>query len=106
MSRLYSMEMIVSKNDGEKLSVKDQSEIQEVFKEQWNDDPTEWTDNCHFQREAVQIFFSAESSLCGGESEEEAHDRIVRAVKAVVPTCSVTTRWTYLEDLPYEEYTD
>jgi len=50
--------------------------------------------------------FGAEGTLCGGESEDEAHDRIRDAVKKVVPDCSVTTQWTYLEDLPYEEYTD
>ena len=44
--------------------------------------------------------------LCGGESEIEAHRRIRDAIKKEIDECSIKTRWTYLEELPYEEYID
>jgi len=84
MSRFYSM------GDFEK--------IKKVYSEEWADDTGFRSDE--------GAMFGAEGTLCGGESEDEAHDRIRDAVKKVVPDCSVTTQWTYLEDLPYEEYTD
>ena len=45
-------------------------------------------------------------SLYGGQSEEEAHEEIVKAIKKTKPYCRIRTRWTYLENLPYEEYGD
>ena len=43
-------------------------------------------------------------SLGGGLSDEEAHEEIYKAIKKIKPYCRIKTRWTYLEDLPYEEY--
>ncbi len=45
-------------------------------------------------------------SLGGGLSDEEAHEEIYKAIKKIKPYCRIKTRWTYLEDLPYEEYGD
>ena len=45
-------------------------------------------------------------SLYGGQSDEEAHEEIYKTIKKIKPYCRIKTRWTYLEDLPYEEYGD
>ncbi len=45
-------------------------------------------------------------SLYGGMSDEEAHEEIYKAIKKIKPFCRIKTRWTYLEDLPFEEYGD
>lgn len=95
MSRFYSMELIVEK---EGLSEEEFKKIERIYAK-------EWVSGAGFKDEEGAMF-SSEGALCGGESEEEAHDRVRDAVKGIVPDCSVTTRWTYLEELPYEEYTD
>lgn len=51
-------------------------------------------------------FYSGEGCLSGGQSEEEAHDQITKALKAINPQALVKTRWTYVEELPYSEYGD
>jgi len=50
--------------------------------------------------------FIGEGCLCGGKSEEEAHEEISKAIKEIKPEAKVKTQWTYLEDLPYETYGD
>lgn len=50
--------------------------------------------------------FDGEGYLCGGMSEEEAHDEIYDALKKINTEAKIKTQWTYLEDLPYEEYGD
>ena len=50
--------------------------------------------------------FVGEGSLYGGQSEDEAHEEISKAIKELNPKAKVKTIWTYLEDLPYEEYGD
>lgn len=108
MSRFYEMTMEISnpKKDGI-LSVKDKAAIKTVFKKEWGEDQINWIDDpTHKSRESQTATYFGNGNLCGGELEKEAHDRIVKAVKTVVPTCSVLTRWTCLEYLPYEEYVD
>ena len=95
MSRFYSMELIVEKDSP---SQEEFVKLQKVYDSEWG------TDSGYKSED--NAMFGEEGTLCGGETEEEAHDRIRDAVKEVVPDCSVTTRWTCLEDLPYEEYTD
>ena len=52
------------------------------------------------------IIIEGDTSLSGGEGEEEAHARISKAIKAKYPKAKVKTIWTYLEDLPFKEYGD
>ena len=52
------------------------------------------------------IVFEAQTYLCAGESELEAHNRLSKAIKTKFSQAKVKTRWTYLEDLPYEEQGD
>lgn len=63
----------------------------------WEGSASSWED---------QRFFEGEGSLYGGQSEEEAHEEIYAAIKKINPAAKIRTRWTYLEDLPYEEYGD
>lgn len=50
--------------------------------------------------------FEGEGCLCGGESEEEAHSEISKALKETVPGARVKTKWTYLDERPYTVYGD
>lgn len=50
--------------------------------------------------------FTGTGTLCGGMGESEAHEQISKRLKELNPEAKVITRWTYLEELPYEEYGD
>ena len=50
--------------------------------------------------------FTGEGRLTGGQSEEEAHEEIYKALKAMNAAALISTRWTYLEELPYSIYGD
>lgn len=63
----------------------------------WDGQTSRWKD---------EVFFDGEGSLCGGMSEEEAHQEIYTALKKINSEAKIRTRWTYLEELPYEEYGD
>lgn len=43
--------------------------------------------------EESDFFGKAEFSLCGGESEKGAHDRMSGALKAAVPKASLASKW-------------
>ena len=53
-----------------------------------------------------KTIFRGECWLCGGESEQDAHDAISARIKAEYPSALVFTRWTYLENLPHTDYGD
>jgi hypothetical protein len=63
----------------------------------WDGSTSSWED---------QRFFEGEGSLYGGRSEQEAHEEIYAAIQKIKSDAKIKTRWTYLEDLPYEEYGD
>ena len=100
MSRYYSMDMEVKKVE---IDDAEFGKIKRVFEEEWGKDG--YAEVIQDDGYSIAVF-SSERSLCGGESEEEAHERIRDAVKKDIGKCNVRTRWTYLEDLPYEEYED
>lgn len=57
----------------------------------------------HWAEHEGQLISSAESSLCGGETEEEFTDRLAKAIwKANKAFCFVDVRATYLDALPCE----
>lgn len=58
------------------------------------------------EKDYEKDYLTCRGSLYGGQSEEEAHEEIYKALKKIKPYCRIKTRWTYLEDLPYEEYGD
>lgn len=64
----------------------------------WKYDAGTWT------RDKNIIAFAGEGSLCGGQSEEEAHEELVTYLKTIDPKIKVETTWTYLEDLPTNTY--
>ena len=97
MSRFYAMEMGVEKAE---MSEKEFQTTRQVFAEEWTSDEGV----LDVDEEGAVAKFSAEGTLTGGKTEEEAHDRMVKAVKAKIPNCRVITRWTYLEELPFDEY--
>jgi hypothetical protein len=69
--------------------------IRQVFEEEWEEDEINW---------AAADFCQARSELCG--SKDDAHARITKKIKEKIPDCTVITRWTDLDDLPYETFTD
>ena len=50
------------------------------------------------------IRYEGEGCLCGGQTEEEAHEEIVTEFKKINSEIKVRTCWTYLDELPFEEY--
>lgn len=95
MSRFYSMGLEVKKDY---LTEAEFQIIKEIFNGEWAED------DGYLNGEGATFF--GENSLCGGVTEEEAHNSIRDIIKKEIPDCSVLTRWTYLEDLPCEEYRD
>lgn len=53
-----------------------------------------------------RVFFSGEGSLYSGQSEGQAHSELACMLKTVYPDAKVRSAWTYMEDLPYEEFGD
>lgn len=58
------------------------------------------------EKDSSEDYLICRGSLYGGMSDEEAHEEIYKAIKEIKPSCRIKTRWTSLEDLPYEEYGD
>lgn len=52
------------------------------------------------------LCFTGEGFLSGGQPEKEAHEQIYVALNAMNPNALVSTKWTYLEELPYSQYGD
>ena len=100
MSRLFRVDLHVEK---EKISEMVFEKIKNIFKEEW-----EYNEGFKVKVENSEIaVFTSESCLYGGEEEQEAHARIRDQIKKEIGNeCKVKTRWTYLEDLPSEEFID
>jgi hypothetical protein len=94
MSRPYDMSVEISGYDPAKVS-----EIQAAATEEWpfND----WS-----SPDETTMYASAQSTLCGGESEEQFTERLTVAIwRANGSYCDVSVNATYLDDLPYETHT-
>ncbi|MFH0899135.1 MAG: hypothetical protein V2A73_00760 [Pseudomonadota bacterium] len=91
MSRWYRNETFVSLD--REATKDDAAKVEEAFADEWAVENWALFDD--------QITVWGEGSLCGGESESEAHARITRKIRELIPKCRVETQWTYLEDLPY-----
>jgi len=91
MSRSYRITVIA-------LGVPEET-LEKVMTERfgWEGQADSWDD---------KVYFTGEGALYGGKSEHEAHDEIAGMLKSVYPEAKVCTQWTYLDDLPYEEYGD
>jgi hypothetical protein len=91
MSRYYEMGVEISGyNRDKEPQIKQAAEEQWPFQDWWPSDEG-------------GMYTSAESTLCGGESEEQFTERLSVAVwRANGSYCEVLVKATYLEDLPYE----
>ncbi len=77
----------------------DELQLQRVCAEQFG-----WEGESSHRKE--QTTFDGEGYLCGGMSEWQAHEEIYAALKQINPDAKIKTQWTYMENLPYEEYGD
>ena len=91
MSRCYRL-FVVATEISEK-------QLQEICSEEfgWDGETFSWKD---------EVTFDGEGHLCGGQSELEAHEEIYNAIKKINSKAKIKTQWTYLDELPYEEYGD
>ena len=97
MSRFYEMSVEVSGHDPAKVA-----EIQAAAEQEW---PLEDWWFAGDDGEAGTMHASGQSSLCGGESEEEFTERLSLAIwRANGGYCRVSVDATYLENLPYETH--
>ncbi len=94
MSRAYAMYVRIVGFDPKR-----KDEIIEAAKSEWNFDD-DWSEH------KDEITCNGESSLCGGESEEQFTQRLSTAIwKANKKFCTVEVNATCMEDLPCECHT-
>ena len=100
MSRWYEMNVRIVGFDTSK-----EHDIQDAAGEEWNFDDYNWHTHKP-EKGPITMSGGGQSSLCGGESEDEFSKRFIEAVwKANKGYCVVEVNATYLEDLPSEFYT-
>ena len=93
MTRQYSMCINIEKFKEDKFE-----EIAIAIEKEWNIEGT-------FGDEKTKHSFHGDSSLTGGETEDEFAKRVAKAIwRANGGACDVTVHATYLEDLPCETY--
>ena len=63
-----------------------------------------WKENADSDLNEDIVWFEGEGTLCGGQTDEEAHNQIWERLKEINPNISIQTTWTYLEALPSESY--
>jgi len=96
MSRFHEMSVEVSGHDRAKVA-----EIQAAAEQEWAFDDW-WFAG---EDDAATMHASGQSSLCGGETEEEFTERLSLAIwRANGGYCRVSVDATYLENLPYETH--
>lgn len=94
MSRSYQMDLYVTNFDPTKVK-----EIMKAAAKEWDFNFQK------FNKESLEIFSSGESCLCGGLSEEEFANILMKSIwKANGPYCNIRIEATYLEDLPFNTY--
>jgi hypothetical protein len=99
MSRLYEMTVTISG-----YHPANTDKIQAAAEREWPF--TDWWDSDDEDLDTPPLEASAQSSLCGGESEEEFTERLSVAIwQANGGYCCVVVNATYLENLPYETHT-
>lgn len=90
MSRRYEIQIIVEADP------KLHAHITEIIEEEWGCDDRD--------SEGNNLVILAESSLCGGETEEEFTQRIAHAIWKECGFVPVQINATCLEYIPYETY--
>lgn len=99
MSRYYHNHTTI--HSKEKFSKDDILTVQDIYDDLWGKDGLS---DYILTKNGLAVSLDGENSLCGGESESEAHNRFVKAFRKAFPDCGIETIWTCLEDLPYETY--
>ncbi len=93
MSRYYSMFVRIRDFRAERLDA-----VKQAAEAEWSFD--DW-----FLDDDGVLTASADSNLCGGETEEEFAERLTKAIWAANGSfCGVEVNATYLEDLPCETH--
>jgi len=94
MSRKYKLEIsvwIVTRNESDKI------------KDIINKERTITNDDYYsFYNKQSNIIF--ETTLCGGQTEQQTHNKITNNIRKKYPKVKIQTNWTYLEDLPFNTY--
>ena len=92
MSRYYSMHVTITGAAPERIEA-----VKEAAKAEWEFDDWHESDGV--------LTACREDRLCGGETEEQFARRLAKAIWAAnAGSCQVELAATYLEELPYEEY--
>lgn len=95
MSRTYEMMITVQGCTDEQ-----REPVFEALQEVWNISD-EWGGQ---GEHGLELTFVGESSLCGGETEDEFFRRVVKRLRKIDNGFGVEVKATYLENLPYETY--
>ena len=91
MSRTYKLTV-------ETIGISEE-ELGKVMKDQFG-----WEGDTDSYKEIT--YFNGDGHLYAGKSEQEAHNKIYEALIAINPNAKINTRWTYMDELPYETYGD
>lgn len=90
MSRAYRLEV-----EARGICVQDLARVMKRFM---------WPETWSAEKNGLS-YYSSKGCLSGGQSEQEAHQQISRALKQINPQSMVMTRWLYTEEgAPYSEY--
>lgn len=90
MSRRYYMRIHIAEPGLDRVGA-----IEIAVQEEWN------VDSVTHVKETKELYLSGESSLAGGETEEEFADRIAETIwKANGAYCEIEVGAVYLEELP------
>ena len=96
MSRYYGMDVLIHGVQPGRIPA-----VKEAAEKEWEFDG--WTQE--EQKGQTNLAAYGESSLCGGETEEELTDRLTQAIwRANQRFCRVTVHAIYLESLPFETH--
>ena len=52
----------------------------------------------------LKVFWGGSFSQCGGHDDEDYNKELLCSIRKAKIKCKLNIQWTYMEDLPYEEY--
>lgn len=89
MSRCYEVSL--------DITTKNRKRVEKVLKD-W------FPDSCPNWNKGVVSIWGASFTQTAGRGDSEYNDYLKNELKKAGVKCSVNIRWTYMEELPYEEY--
>ena len=96
MGMWYRLDMEVKNTEIDETEFE---KIRGVFKKEWGH--AGFVKSIHKNGCSISVF-SGSGSLCGKESEHEAHERIRNEVKRAIGECKVKTKWTNIEERSFK----